>query len=82
MGDKRDLTEAEGQLGAVTSSTTGRIAWVTKGRTIIERFDVVVAGAVGVNPPTQLAFAALVAAVLSFVAFQVWDGFADVGTLV
>ncbi|MGB9373488.1 MAG: hypothetical protein WCA82_04930 [Jiangellales bacterium] len=81
--DGRDLGEAEKALAAVTTSHTGRIAWVTKGREIIEKFDSLVAGAVAALPATaQLAFAALVAAVLGFVALQVWDGFNDVEALV
>lgn len=56
---------------------------MTKGRKIIDRYDTIVSGVIGQLPaPAQLAFAALVAAVLGFVAFQVWDGFNDIEALV
>lgn len=79
----KDLGEAESKLAAVTTSHTGRVAWVTKGRKIIDKYDTIVSGVIGQLPPhAQLAFAALVAAVLGFVAFQVWDGFNDIVALV
>jgi hypothetical protein len=78
-----DLTAAEAALPDITAGTAGRIAWVTKGRTVVEKFDVVLAAAIGAAPAAgQLAFAALVAAVLGFVALQVWDGFNDIEALV
>lgn len=78
-----DLGEAEGALAGVTSSHTGRVAWVTKGRQLIDNYDAVVAGALAAaGPSVKLGYAALVAAVLGFVALQVWDGFGDIADLV
>lgn len=82
-GGGKDLTEAEGSLAGITAAHSGRIAWVTKGRKQIEKFDTIVAGAVTTaGPAVQLAFAALVAALVGFVAVQVWDGFNDIAALV
>lgn len=79
----KDLSEAENKLGAVTAAHIARIAWVTKGRKIIDKFDTIASGVVAVLPPPALiAFAALVAAVLVFVAVQVWDGFNDIEALI
>jgi hypothetical protein len=79
----KDLSEAEQQLAALASAHTGRVAWVTSGRKIIEKHDSIAAAVVAeLQPQLQLAFAALVAAVLGFVAFQVWDGFNDIQGLI
>lgn len=79
----KDLREAENKLGAITAAHTGRVAWVTKGRKIIDKYDTIASGVVGILPPqAKIAFAALVAAVLVFVAIQVWDGFNDIEALV
>lgn len=79
----KDLGGAESKLAAVTTLHVGRVAWVTKGRKIIDKYDTIVSGVIGqLAPPAQLAFAALVAAVLCFVALQVWDGFNDIEALV
>ncbi len=79
----RDLAEAEERLAGITTVHVGRIAWVTKGRKIIDKFEVVVSAALASVPAAaKLGFAALVAAVLAFVAFQVWDAFNDIEALV
>lgn len=79
----KDLKAAEDKLGEVVASHTARIAWVTKARGALEKFDGIFAAAVGVAPAAaQLAFAAIVAAILGFIALQVWDGFNDIEALV
>lgn len=79
----QDLSQAESKLAGVTAAHVARVAWVTKGRKIIDKYEATVAVVVGhLPPPAQLAFAALVAAVLGFVALQVWDGFNDIEELV
>lgn len=78
-----DVRDIEDKLGAITATHTGRIAWVTKGRKIIEKYDHLASGVVGLLPPqAKITFAALVAAILIFVAIQVWDGFNDIEALV
>lgn len=79
----KDLTEAESNLAGIVEAHTGRIGWVTKGRTLVERYDSIVAGVVGAAPDlVKVGFAALVAACLGFVAIQVSDGFNDIEALV
>jgi hypothetical protein len=81
---RQDLTTAEGKLAGVVTVHKDRIEWVTKSRKIIEKFgDKVLAAVVAHLPgPAKLAYAALVAAVLGFVAFQAWDGFNGIKELV
>lgn len=82
-GGVEDTSQVEGRIPGITATHVARIAWVTKGRKAIDKLDLVVAGMLGQLPVAgQLAFAALVAAVLGFVAFQVWDGFNDLEALV
>lgn len=81
-GEGKDLSIAASKLPGIAASKTGRVAWVTRGRKLIEEYDSVVAGAIGVSPNVQLAFAALVAAVLGFITLQVWDAFKDIEALV
>lgn len=82
-GSGRDLTEAEGRLPTTVAAHTARIGWVTTGRKVVEKYDALVSAAVGVAPAAaQLGFAALVAAVLGFVALQVWSGFHAIEALV
>lgn len=38
------VAAAEGKIGDVITKSTGRIAWVTKARGTVEKFDTVVAG--------------------------------------
>lgn len=79
----RDLTGAEKQIPEMVTAHTARIGWITTGRTVVERYDALVSAAVGVAPAAaQLGFAALVAAVLAFVALQVWSGFNALEALV
>lgn len=78
----KDLAGAEAKLGSTVEAHLGRIGWVTKGRTLVERYDAIVAGVIQAAPDlVKLGFAALVAACLGFVAIQVWDGFNDVEAL-
>ncbi|MEO5679664.1 MAG: hypothetical protein ABIS47_08345 [Acidimicrobiales bacterium] len=79
-----DLAAATARLDALTATHVAHIGWVTTGREFVDRFDakVMTAVAAALVPQAKLAFAGLVAAVIGFVAVQVWDGFNDIEALV
>jgi hypothetical protein len=78
----KDLTAALAAVPEATAAHLQRIGWITSGRKAIDKFGVtVVIGLVSRIPAAQVAYFCAAGAVFLFVAWQLWDGIFDIGSL-
>lgn len=71
----------EPRLDGATKVQLTRIGYVTTGRKAVNKFEIVIVPVLtgaDLAPPLRIVSAALVAAIVGFVGFQVWDGFRDI----